>query len=194
MASFGTLLQFQETVLRPTAEWSSGLVGYAEIITFVQEGSLSVSESTLEAGGIHCLTVGPSAEFTVKNLSDIENARYCQIWFDTRGTDAVPGSSSSNVEFSKGKVELVPLASGQGETTGVPLQQDVAVYLAKLRPNENLIFETLQSRRVFLVVIDGVVRLEEHRLVTSDSVMIRKESLIEIGAQQASELILADLQ
>jgi hypothetical protein len=46
---------------------------------------------------------------------------------------------------------------------------------------------------VFLAIIDGVIRLEDDRLVTSDSAMIRKESLIEIAAQQRSTLLLVDL-
>ena len=64
--------------------------------------------------------------------------------------EIVPRFETSKTEIRGGRDGLVPLASGQGETTGVPLQQDVAIYLSRLRPNENLIFETLLSRRVFL--------------------------------------------
>jgi len=198
MPSFGALLQYQETLLRPAAEWNSGLIGQVEIVTLVQKGSLLIQaeeqpESRLEAGGIHCLTVGDSAEFLVKNLSETAESNYCQIWLDTSEIEAMQGSESSKTEISGGKGGLVPLASGQGETTGLSLQQDVAVYLSRLRPTESLIFETLPSRRVFLAVVDGVIRLEEDRLVTSDSVMIRKESLVEIAAQQRSSLLLVDL-
>jgi redox-sensitive bicupin YhaK (pirin superfamily) len=197
-ASFGALLRYRETLLQPGSEWTSGLVRRAEIVTLVREGTLLISNglhagSRLEEGGIHCLTAGPSAEFQVRNLSETETSSYCQIWLDTRGTDAVTGVETSTVEYSKGVGGLVLLASGQGETTGVSLQQDIAIYLVRLRPNENLIFETLLSRRVFLAVIDGVVRVENNRLVTSDSAMIRKESLIEIAGQQASKLLLVDL-
>jgi redox-sensitive bicupin YhaK (pirin superfamily) len=196
--SFGALLQFQETLLQPAAEWNSGLIGQTEIVTYVQEGTLAIQEelqlqSTLEAGGIHCLTVGPSAEFQVKNLSEINSAAYCQIWLDTSGMEIVPRFKTSKTEIKGGGDGLVPLASGQGETTGVPLQQDVAIYLSRLRPNENLIFETLLSRRVFLAVINGLVRVEEHRLQDSDSAMIWKENLVEIAAQKRSTLLLVDL-
>jgi len=198
MPNFGSLLQFQETLLRPAAEWNSGLIGHAEIVTFVKEGTLAIfeelqPESTLEAGGIHCLTVGSSTEFQVRNLSEFESAAYCQVWLDTRDLEIVPRFETSKAEFIDGRGGLVPLASGQGETTGVSLQQDVAIYLSRLRPNENLIFETLLSRRSFLAVIDGLVRVEEHRLQDGDSAMIWKESLIEIAAQKKSTLLLVDL-
>jgi len=198
MSSFGSLLQYQETLLRPGAEWNSGLIGHAEIVTLVLEGSLSIQEEfrlerRLEAGGVHCLTVGPSAEFCVRNLSETEPCSYCQVWLDTRETEAVPGEETGTSEISEGEGSLVPLASGQGETTGVTLQQDVAVYLSRLRPNESLIFETLMTRRVFFAVLDGVVSVDEHRLVESESAMISKETLIEIAAQQKTKLLLIDL-
>lgn len=196
--SFGTLLQFQETLLRPGAEWNSGLIGPAEIVTFVQDGRLAItaeggSESRLETDGIHCLTVGAATEFQVKNLSEIETSNYLQVWLDTSETETGACVATGKAEMTGRGTGLVPLASGQEETAAVPLRQDVAIYLSRMRPSENLIFETLPSRRVFLAVVNGVIRVEEDRLVTADSLMIRKESLIEIAAQQRSELLLVDL-
>ncbi|MGW8178271.1 MAG: pirin family protein [bacterium] len=197
-SSFGALLQYQETLLRPGAEWNSGLIGYAEIVTLVLNGRLSIQEeyrieSILEADGVHCLTVGASAEFRVKNLSETEPCSYCQVWLDARTIEAVPGEEAGKSSSSKGDGGLVPLASGQGEIAAVSLQQDIAIYLSRLRPNETLIFETLLNRRVFLAILDGVVSVDEYRLVESESVMISKENLIEIAAQQKTKLLLIDL-
>ena len=100
--SFGALLQYQETVLQPASEWNSGLIGQAEIVTYVQQGTLSIenerSRNTLEAGGIHRLTVGIAAEFQVKNLSATNTADYCQLWLDTRHVEAVSGTESGKTE------------------------------------------------------------------------------------------------
>jgi redox-sensitive bicupin YhaK (pirin superfamily) len=51
----------------------------------------------------------------------------------------------------------------------------------------------LHSRRVFLAVLVGLIRLEEHRLQDSDSAMIWRENLIEIRAHQRTTLLLIDL-
>ena len=104
-----------------------------------------------------------------------------------------PGSEVGDPEVLKGSGGLIPLASGQGENAGVRLYQDVAIYLSRMRPNENLIFETLMTRRVFLAVTNGLIRLEEERLQQADSAMIWKENLIQISAQQRSVVVLVDL-
>ena len=196
--SFGNLLQYQETLLQPEADWNSGPIVRVEILTLVQAGSIAIEaesqDSTeLEVGSVHYLCSGPSTEFQVKNLSRDNPGRYCQIWLDAEGVEAVPRTESLKCEPGGNKRELLLLASGQGDTTGIPLNQDVAVYHSRLRQNEHLIFETLHSRRVFLAVLSGLVRLEEHRLQDSDSAMIWRENLIEITAQQRTTLLLIDL-
>jgi redox-sensitive bicupin YhaK (pirin superfamily) len=188
---FGSLLQFQETLLQPSSDWSSGPIGNVEIVTLVLKGSLTIqsesqNRSTLELGGIHCLSRS-SGMLQVENLSAVHTASYCQIWLDAEDQRIIPTEAFTD---SSG---LVLLASGQGEAAGVSLQQDVAVYLSTLKPSETLIFETLSSRKVFLAVLDGLVRLEEYRLQDSDSALIWKENLIEIAAQRRSRLLLVDL-
>jgi redox-sensitive bicupin YhaK (pirin superfamily) len=191
------LLQFQETRLQPAAEWSSGSIGPVEIITFLQEGEIEIEDefghgSKLESG-VHYLSAEPETEFQVRNLSDSDPANYWQAWLDAREIGVSSASQTADPEVIPGQGGLVPLASGQGDTAGVCLSQDVAIYLSRLRPNENLIFETLLSRRVFLAVTNGLVRLDDDRLQQGDSAMIWTQNLIQISAQKRSVVVLADL-
>ena len=192
---FGALLQFQETVLRPEAEWSSGPAIHVEVLIYVIEGEIRVGDGgTLKKGAIHYTAITSESEIYIRYESSVESARYWQLWLDGGDQDISPGSATSRIENPEKQFGLLPLASGQMEgATEIRLQQDTAVYLSRMGPNENLIFETVPSRLVFLGVTSGVVRVEEHRLQEGDSAMVRKESLIEIAAQSKTTVILVDL-
>jgi redox-sensitive bicupin YhaK (pirin superfamily) len=193
--NFGPLLQYQETVLRPDAEWASGPVAHVEVLTYVLEGELRIGGGEiLRTGTVQYSAMANTTEIYIRNESAVEPARYWQIWLDASNTDICPTSVSSRIDDSEKPSGLLLLASGQGEeTTGIRLQQDSAIYMSRMRANENLIFETVPSRLVFLAVTLGVVRLEENRLQEGDSAMASKESLIEIAAQGKTELLLVDL-
>jgi len=196
-SNFSSLLQFQETRMRPAAEWFSGSIGPVEIVTYLQDGTIEIEDETgqraqLESG-VHYLAVESEGEFHVRNLSANDPANYWQVWLDAGGMEIAPASEAGDPDVTHGPGGLVSVASGQGETAGVRLSQDVAIYLSRMRLNENLIFETLLSRRVFLAVTAGLVRLGEDRIQQGDSAMIWTENLIQISAQKRSVVVLVDL-
>jgi hypothetical protein len=88
---------------------------------------------------------------------------------------------------------LFPIASGQDHADTLPLLFDSAVYWGRLLPGGNVIFETPLTRRTFLVVLSGTVRIEEYRLISQDYARVQRESAIPLFAQRMSEVVLIDM-
>lgn len=88
---------------------------------------------------------------------------------------------------------LQPVASGQGHVDAAPLASDSAVYLAHLRPREQVVFETLIQRRSYVYVLEGTLRVENERLHQGDSLRTDREAVIPLSSSGHCQFVLADL-
>jgi redox-sensitive bicupin YhaK (pirin superfamily) len=151
-------------------------------------------QSLLSPATVHRFTAQAGTEVSLQNDSDRDCAEYLQIWFEASREAAGSDFESQISEIENRDQTLICIASGQEHSEGLDLHEDAAVYLSRLRPSENLIFETLLSRRVFLFVMKGLVRADEHRLQDFDSAMVWKETSITLSAQERCTLLLIDLE
>lgn len=194
----GPLKRLGETYIQPTGEFLTLSLPDSELILCVLEGRLEVGSADgplheIEPGDVCRIPAAAEFELTLRNPSAYKKNRIIEVWFsaDLPGGPLEPQAAS--LKANRGFYHFLPLASGQGHEDGVALANDCAVYLSRLRPSENLIFETVLTRSACIFVLDGGIQLENDRLIGGDSALVFGETRILIAAQQQSAVILIDL-
>jgi redox-sensitive bicupin YhaK (pirin superfamily) len=194
----GPLRRIGETLIQPEAEFVTVLLPHSELLLCVLEGRLEVGNTDgplheMEAGDVYRIAAVEEAELTFKNPSAHKKNRVLELWLSADLPGPPPEPEGVRLNANQGFFNFLPLASGQGHEDAAVLTTECAVYLSRLRPSDNLIFETVLSRSVYVFVLDGAVRLENDRLIGGDSALVFGEERIPMSAQQQSAVILIDL-
>ena len=88
---------------------------------------------------------------------------------------------------------LVTLASGHPEDTGaLPIRADARVLGATLRAGDSVAYVLEQGRFAYLAPARGTVTVNRQRVGTGDGVAIAAESVLEISAEEETEIVLVD--
>lgn len=194
----GPLRLINETFIQPGGALEENASLGSEMVLCAIEGRVEVAAEDvvlfeLEAGDVSHIMASDDMKLLFRNSSEKMRSRMLEIWLAADLSKGVPEPQEARLNTNRGFFNFLPLASGQGHEDTVFLTTDCAVYLSKLRPFENLIFETVLSRSVLVFVLDGAVRLEKDRLIGGDSSLVFGELRIPITAQQQSAVILIDL-
>jgi len=194
----GPLLRIGETFIQPEAEFGTVSLPHSELVLCMLEGRLEVGNTDgplheMEAGDVYRIGAVEENELTFKNPSAHKRNRVFELWLAADLPEKPPDPEGIRLNINRGFFNFLPLASGQDHEDSAVLTTECAVYLSRLRPSENLIFETVLSRSVYVFVLDGAVRLEDDRLIGGDSALVVGEERIPLTAQQQSAVILIDL-
>ncbi len=194
---FGSLVHCLETVQRPGTRIQRGPFRETLIVTIPLYGSVRVAtdsqESIQVARGELSRTVPEYGEHVTYEAVGDEDVRFLELGYRVLG-EPEPGSNSCATFDTRGpRPLLVPVASGQESTDLMTLPFDCDIYMAFLRAGENLIFETALERALILLVLEGTIRVEEHRLLDRDSAHILRVNHLAIAAPERSQLLLVDM-
>lgn len=202
---FDDLLEVRETKVQPGATIERGpSQELVEVIFVILEGLIGVTDlekgtARLQPGQIAGLRIEPGKPAYLDNPSQLEVSRLVEVWIragevEFESTERIPQRIEvKDVDPKEVRGTLLPVASGQSHSQTVRLGEDVAIYLSRLYPPEQLIFETLPQRSTFVFLAEGHLRVGEERMHSGDGLAIWRESLISIAAQDRSEFLLIDL-
>ncbi len=194
--AFGPLGFCLETRQQPGCEVERGPFRNTTLITYLLSGELTVEAETVEDVQLTPRTFAVTVPRTGASISyrtGTEEASFIEIGLEILSEDGSASNRMGRVAVSGVPPGLDCLVSGQGHPDALDLSLDCAVYRAYLRTGENLIFETLLSRRLLLLSVRGTVRLEEDRLLPRDTALIRRVNSVPITAVQTAELLLLDM-
>ncbi len=168
-----------------------------EIISYVLEGALAHRDSlgngsVIQAGEVQRMSAGTGIIHSEYNASPSEELRFLQIWLLPNQTGIAPSYEQRQVEINAGD-GFVLIASPHGARNAVLLHQDAYVSVAKLKAGESLTHNLSEQRAVYLHVAAGQVQLSQQVLNEGDAAKLQAESVLNVQALQASELLLFDL-
>jgi redox-sensitive bicupin YhaK (pirin superfamily) len=194
---FGSLVHCLETIQRPGTQIQRGPFHETMVVTIPLFGSVRVSTESLDSIQVErseiARTTPAPAEHLTYEADGEEDVRYLELGFQLPGE--VGGSINLRAAIDTGgpRPLLVPLASGQENPDSLGLPIDCDIYMAFLRAGENLIFETGLERTLLLLVLEGIVRFEEHRLLDGDSAHIQRVHQLAVSTPARSKLLLVDI-
>jgi quercetin 2,3-dioxygenase len=169
-----------------------------EIISYVVEGGLAHRDSTgissvIRPGDVQRMSAGTGVRHSEFNPSDTEPTHFLQIWIQPEQDGLPPSYEQRPFPQADRRGTLRLVASRDGQDGSVTVHQDVRLYVGTLATGEALVHHLGDDRHAWVQVIRGAVRLNGTSLTAGDGAAISKETVLQIHATEAAELLLFDL-
>jgi redox-sensitive bicupin YhaK (pirin superfamily) len=169
-----------------------------EIITYVRTGAITHldslgNEGRTEAGDVQVMSAGTGIRHAEYNRED-EPTTLFQIWIQPRTKGLTPRWAQRRFPKAERGGQLVVLASGRaGDEGALPIDQAAALLGVTLAPGQTVTHRLGRGRQAYLVGATGRFTVNGVPAGARDGVLVRGEKTIRIEAEEASEILLADL-
>jgi len=169
-----------------------------EIITYVLEGALEHKDSmgngsVIRPGDVQRMSAGTGVRHSEFNPSREERVHLLQIWIEPRITGVRPGYEEKQFGTAEKKGQLRLIASPDGRSGSVTIHQDAHVYAALLDGKDTVAHRLAPTRRAYVHIARGAVKLNGVELKGGDGVKIAGENELEFSGAKQAELLLFDL-
>jgi quercetin 2,3-dioxygenase len=169
-----------------------------EIFSYVLEGGLEHRDSTggggvIRPGEIQFMRAGTGVTHSEKNASKTEPVHFLQIWVvpDTRGL--APRYDQRSFDEAAARRGFVLLASRDGRDGSIQVQQDVALWMARLGEGDLRSHDLAPGRHAWLHVARGAVTLHDRALAEGDGAAVSDEPGLRLVGRGDTEVLLFDL-
>jgi len=171
-----------------------------EIVTYIRTGAITHEDGLgnrgrTVAGDVQVMSAGKGITHAEFNLES-EDTTLFQIWILPKSGGIAPRWETKRFPERQTLTSptLTPLASGLPEHAGqaLSIHQDAAILGATLTAGDQVTHH-LGSRRAYLVVARGRLRVNGAELGPRDGAAIEGEEDLRIEALEECELVLADL-
>lgn len=195
---FGSLERVDESRMAPGSRIIRRAMDGADIITYVREGSLAFDDhlghrGTLNAGEFRRLTVRPDTRLVELNLSLCEPAQLFLIWLRPGPDSTDLGCEQQRFTVAQRRGLRCLVASTDGESGSLRLQQDARIYSALLERGQHMVHELVRSHRVWIHVVHGHVSICGLILTSGDAAAVTHQRAASVTALDDSELLLVDV-
>lgn len=170
-----------------------------EIITYVLEGELAHEDSlghtsVLRPQGVQIITAGTGVRHSEFNHSKTEGVHLLQMWIepDQKGLPPKYSEKEFNIFADSGKLHLV--GSRDGRDGSLLIHQDVSLYVAHLRPGDEINYKMPDTRHAWIHLAAGEIVVNGVKLSDGDGAAVSSEGRLNIRAAHESDLVLFDLE
>src|SRR5262245_61473261 len=139
------------------------------------------------------MSAGTGIAHSQVNASRSELVHFLQIWILPEREGIAPGYEQRAFppEERLGRLRLV--ASRDGREGSVTLHQDVSLLLALLRPGDRVEHPLRDGRHAWVQAVRGRLELDGRPLEAGDGAAMTGETVVRLGAKDASEALVFDL-
>jgi quercetin 2,3-dioxygenase len=195
---FSDLRVINEDRVAPGAGFPTHSHRDMEIITYVLEGALAHKDSTgtssvIRVGDVQRMTAGTGISHSEYNASQTEPVHFLQIWIIPNETGLKPGYEQRSFDLQKKSGSWVLVAAPDARDDALKIHQDAELSLAVLPKGERLKYSLRGGRQAWLQVGRGKVTLNGSVLDAGDGAAINNEPVVDLTANDQSEILLFDL-
>jgi redox-sensitive bicupin YhaK (pirin superfamily) len=169
-----------------------------EIVTYVLEGALAHRDSlgsggVLGPGELQRMTAGRGIRHSEFNASESDPVHLYQIWLlpEREGLEPSYEQRAFPEEGRRDRLQLV--ASPDGEDGALAIRQDARIYLASLGAGRELTHDLNPDRHLWVQVLRGAASVVGNALSAGDGAALSQESVLVLGAEVPTEVLLFDL-
>jgi hypothetical protein len=170
-----------------------------EIVTIPFTGALhhkdsSGGEGVIKAGDIQIMSAGTGVQHSEANASETDPVTLFQIWVFPKVNNIKPRYDQRNFDINNRNNKWQIVVSPKAEDEALWINQDARFSLAKLDAGNTLTYENgFKGNGVFLVVINGSVKVNDIELGKRDAVGIYDTDSFTITASAAAELLAIEI-
>jgi hypothetical protein len=171
-----------------------------EIISVVLDGALAHKDSSgnvgvIRAGDVQWMSAGHGIEHSEYNNSASQSVHFLQLWIQPDRLNAPPAYAQRHFDPEARRARWVLLASPDGEGESLAIRQQAWLRATRLHADDRLATTLDPSRRYWLHIASGEVRLGERVLQAGDALgLIDEAGVIDVhGMADTSDMLLFDL-
>lgn len=169
-----------------------------EIISYVTEGALEHKDSmgngsVIRPGDVQIMSAGTGVEHSEFNHLKDEATHLFQIWIHPREDGLPPNYAEKHFDDETLENQLRLIVSPDGRDGSLVIQQDAAIYAAKLKADASVAHPLGDGRHAWVQVLSGSVTLNGDMLEQGDGVAVSDESELRLNAGDDAEVLLFDL-
>lgn len=170
-----------------------------EIITYVRQGAITHrdnmgNEGRTEAGDVQVMSAGTGVYHSEHNEESVDTVLF-QIWIHTAQRDVPPRWEARSFP-KKTSNTLIPLVSGREihkDQNPLFIYQDAAIFAGVINSGHSFTQKIEPGRHAYVVVSEGIVEINGHKINERDGVYIKDEHELTITASSNAEIVFADL-
>lgn len=169
-----------------------------EIITYVRKGAITHKDNLgnqgrTEAGDVQVMSAGTGIAHSELNEEN-EATQIFQIWIMPDEKGLPPSWGTKPFPRGERSGSFVTLASGlPGDTDALPIRANARLVAATLAAGQSAEYHIAAGRKVYLVPASGRIEVNGVALAASDGLAIGDELLLQVSAQENSEIVLVDV-
>ena len=169
-----------------------------EIITYVRKGAITHKDNLgnqgrTEAGDVQVMSAGTGIAHSELNEED-EATQIFQIWIMPDEKGLPPSWGTKPFPRGERSGSFVTLASGlPGDTNALPIRANARLVAATLAAGQSAEYHIAAGRKVYLVPASGRIEVNGVALAAGDGLAIGDELLLQVSAQEESEIVLVDV-
>jgi len=169
-----------------------------EILSYVLEGGLEHRDSTggggvIRPGEIQAMRAGTGVTHSEYNASKTEPVHFLQIWVVPDARGLAPRYDQKVFGVEPGGRGFVLLASRDARDGSIQVQQDVALWMTRLRSGDERTHALAPGRHAWAHVARGTVMLNDHALGEGDGAAVSDEPGVRLVGRGDAEVLLFDL-
>jgi len=170
-----------------------------EIVTIPFTGALHHKDSTggegvIKAGDIQIMSAGTGVQHSEANASETDPVTLFQIWVFPKVNNIKPRYDQRNFDVNDRNNKWQIVVSPTEEDAALWINQDARCSLAKLDAGNTLTYENgFKGNGVFLVVINGSVKVNDIGLEKRDALGIYDTDSFIITANETAELLAIEI-
>ena len=170
-----------------------------EIVTIPFTGALHHKDSTggegvIKAGDIQIMSAGTGVQHSEANASETDQVTLFQIWVLPKVNNIKPRYDQRNFDVNDRNNKWQIVVSPKEEDAALWINQDARFSLTKLDGGNALTYENaFTGNGVFLVVINGAVKVNDIELGKRDAVGIYDTNSFTINASEDAELLAIEI-
>jgi len=195
---WSVLRVFNDDVVQPGGGFGMHPHRDMEIVTYVVSGELEHRDNLNNVGRVHpgevqVMSAGSGIVHSEYNPSDKSPVHLLQLWLLPRNKNNKPRWEQKQFSVEERSGRLLPVVSSGTVAGTLAIDQDAAVYVARLSAGQTVTHDSSGVRHAYLFVISGEASVNGHKLAAGDQARINSEKRLEINAAKSAELILLDL-
>ena len=169
-----------------------------EIITYVRKGAITHKDNLgnqgrTEAGDVQVMSAGTGIAHSELNEEN-EATQIFQIWIMPDEKGLPPSWGTKPFPRGERSGSFVTLASGlPGDTDALPIRANARLVAATLAAGQSAEYHIAAGRKVYLVPASGRIEVNGVALAAGDGLAIGDELLLQVSAQEESEIVLVDV-
>ncbi|MCT4644109.1 MAG: pirin family protein [Carboxylicivirga sp.] len=196
---FGVLRVLNDDIIAPSTGFDTHPHDNMEIITIPLSGRLAHKDSMghtsyIESGEIQVMSAGKGIFHSEFNGSDKEELNLFQIWLFPNQRQVEPRYQQLSLDKLRKENELYQVLSPDAKDEGVWIYQNAWFHMGELDAGWKGTYQLKnENNGIYLMVIDGEVKVDDTILNKRDAIAIKDASEITIEVIEKARILIMDI-